>query len=276
VLVHGDDDAQKEARDRDDLRLAALGSGSDFTPFLQHLGIPALNMGFGGEDGGGSYHSIYDSIAHYERFGDPGYVYGVVQAKTTGRVSLRLAQADRLPFSLTPVAEAIGIYADEVSKLADALRKQTAETNRRLADRTYQAAADPRQTYVAPAPKPAVPFLNFAPLQNAVARLKASAKSLDAALDAAGGTDNPALDAELRTLERALTRGDGLPGRPWYIHQIYAPGRYTGYGVKTLPAVREALEQRDFSQAEQQIGVVAQVISDYAAKLDSIAARLVH
>ncbi len=279
-LVRGDDEAQKEARDRDDLRLAALGSGSDFTPFLQHLGIPSLNMGFGGEDGGGSYHSIYDSVAHFERFVDPGYVYGVVQAKTTGRVALRLAQADRLPFSVTPVAEAVAIYADQVSKLADSLRKETAETNRRLADRTFQAVADPQKTYVAPAPKPEVPFLNFAPLQNAAARLQTSAKAFDAALAKAdgrlaAGASDPALDAELRTLERALTRSEGLPGRPWYVHQIYAPGRYTGYGVKTLPAVREALEQRDWSQAERQIAVVAGVLSDYAAKLDGIAARLV-
>jgi N-acetylated-alpha-linked acidic dipeptidase len=151
-VATGDADARQEARNRDDLRLSALGSGSDFTPFLQHLGIASLNMGFGGEDGGGSYHSIYDSYDHYVRFGDPGFVYGVVQAKTTGRVVLRLAQADRLPLRLTPVAEAIGIYADEVMKLLDTTRKETEEHNRLLTDKSLQAAADPRQTYVAPAP----------------------------------------------------------------------------------------------------------------------------
>lgn len=276
--VLGSAEESKEARTRDDLRLSALGSGSDFTPFLQHLGIASLNLGFSGEDGGGSYHSIYDSIAHYTRFGDPGFVYGIVQAKTTGRLMLRLARADRLPLTVTPVAEAVARYAEQVQKLADTMREDTAETNRRLREGILVAVADPRVRYVPPAPKAEVPFLNFAPLENAVAKLQASARSLDAALarnDAAGAARQD-VDADLAGLERALTRGDGLPGRPWYIHQIYAPGRYTGYGVKTLPAVREAIEQRDFPQAEAQIGVVAEVIAAYAAKLDAIAARLPH
>ncbi len=278
VLVRGDADAQKEARDRDDLRLDALGSGSDFTPFLQHLGIASLNLGYGGENGGGSYHSVYDSFAHYVRFGDPGFVYGITQAETTGRLTLRLAQAERLPLTLTPVAEAVATYAREVTKLADDMRKQTEETNRRLHDRTFEAVADPTLTYVPPAPKEPVPFLNFAPLQNAVAKLQASAKDLDAALakfaPALAPADAARLDTDLAGLERAFTRSEGLPGRPWYVHQIYAPGQYTGYGVKTLPAVREAIELRHWSEAEAQIVVVSGVIAGYADKLDRIAKRL--
>ncbi|MEO8503657.1 MAG: transferrin receptor-like dimerization domain-containing protein [Acidobacteriota bacterium] len=277
-IARGDAEAQKEARSRDDLRLSALGSGSDFTPFLQHLGLAALNLGYGGEDGGGSYHSVYDSFAHYTRFGDPGFVYGVTMAETGGRVVLRLAQADTLPLTFTPVAEAIAKYTEEVGKLAADMRKETEETNRRLADKTDALVADPQLVYVAPQPKDAVPFLNFAPLENTSARVTASAAALDKAIAEKAGDLSPenrsALDARLRVLERALTRAEGLPGRPWYVHQIYAPGRYTGYGVKTLPAVREAIELRHWSEAETQIGVVSGVLGGYADALDQAAAMV--
>ncbi|HJW95574.1 MAG TPA: transferrin receptor-like dimerization domain-containing protein [Thermoanaerobaculia bacterium] len=263
---------KKAALNRDLIHLDALGSGSDFTPFLQHAGIAALSIGYDGESDGGSYHSIYDSFDHYVRFGDPTFDYGVVQAKTTGRITLRFADADLLPFEFTTLASTVGDYADEVSRLADDMRKSTEEQNRLLNEHVMETAADPTKTFVAPAAEGAVPYLNFAPLQNAVARLKKSADEFAKAYANALNTESPArslaLDRALQHAEQAFTRDEGLPRRPWYRHQIYAPGFYTGYGVKTLPGVREAIEQRRWSEANAQIAFVSKVIEDYAAEVD--------
>jgi N-acetylated-alpha-linked acidic dipeptidase len=271
---------RKELRDRRDLRIAALGSGSDYTPFLQHLGVASLNLGYGGEDEGGSYHSIYDSFDHYTRFGDPTFAYGVALAQTAGRALLRLAEAEVLPFEFTALSDTLGRYVTEVGKLADDLREETEETNRRLRDRTYEIAADPRQVDIPPSPRPSVPYISLAPLLNAQARVEESARAFDAAWKArmAAGPlpadAQKALDAALMSAERSLTRPEGLPRRPWFVHQVYAPGLYTGYGVKTLPAVREALEQREWSQAEEQARVVARVLEGFASHIDRATAML--
>jgi N-acetylated-alpha-linked acidic dipeptidase len=265
---------RKEARDRRDLRISALGSGSDFTPFLQHLGIASLNLGYGGEDDGGEYHSIYDSFDLYTRFKDPTFEYGIALAQTVGRAELRLAEADVLPFEFTAFADTLSRYVTEVGKLADDMRDETEETSRRLRDRTYQLAADPKQVDVPPPARPSVPYLSLAPLQNAKARVDASAKAFEAAAQArtAAGPlpveTQKALDAVLMAAEHSLTRAEGLPRRPWFVHQVYAPGFYTGYGVKTLPAVREALEQREWAQAEEQARTVAGVLEGFAAQID--------
>jgi N-acetylated-alpha-linked acidic dipeptidase len=267
-IVRDSAEDAKEARERADLRIAALGSGSDYTPFLQHLGVASLNIGFGGEDEGGSYHSIYDSFAHYTRFGDPDFSYGVALAKVGGRTVLRLAEADVLPFEFSNAAETVRRYVDEVAKLADDMRKDTEEQNRRLADKTLEIAADPREPFVPPPRRDPVPYVNLAPLRNAVAALDESAAAYRRAREARDASIPPEaqkeLDRALIATERALTRGSGLPGRPWFRHQVYAPGFYTGYGVKTLPAVREALEQRQWSAAEQQAPIVAEAIKAYA------------
>jgi len=275
TLVTGSKEAREDVVARADLRLEALGSGSDFTPFLQHLGIASLNMGYGGEEHYGQYHSIYDSYDHFLRFVDPDFSYGVLLAKTTGRAVLRLADADTLPFEFTALADSVGKYAREIEELAESMRKETAETNRLIAEKTFEAAADPRETFVTPQPKGPVPYLNFAPLQNAVAKLKESADAYAAAWKEAGEGGKPfpadrqvALDQVLLQAERTLTRPEGLPGRPWYVHQVYAPGQYTGYGVKTLPAVREAIELRQFGAADEQIGIVAGVLAGAAAHID--------
>ena len=265
---------RKEARDRRDLRISALGSGSDFTPFLQHLGVASLNLGYGGEDDGGEYHSIYDSFDLYTRFKDPTFAYGIALAQTVGRAELRLAEADVLPFEFTAFADTLGRYVTEVGKLADEMRDETEETSRRLRDRTYQIAADPKQVEVLPSPRPPVPFISLAPLLNAKARVDASAKAFEAAAQARAATGSlpvetqKALDAVLMAAEHSLTRAEGLPRRPWFVHQVYAPGFYTGYGVKTLPAVREALEQREWAQAEEQARTVAGVLEGFAAQID--------
>ncbi len=235
VVRAASDDARREARERSDLRIDALGSGSDYTPFLQHLGIPSLNLGFGGEDSGGSYHSIYDSIAHFERFGDPGFAYGVALAKVGGLTVLRLAEASRLPMTAGPLADTVSRYVQEVGKLADSERATIDEQNRKIRERSLQLASDPTQTFVAPAIKPQAPFLNLAPLLNASARLSAAATKFDGAISDAKNQSRLAsadvtqrLDAALQALEPALTYDGGLPRRPWFTHLIYAPGLLHG------------------------------------------------
>ena len=259
---------RKELRDQELIRLDALGSGSDFTPFLQHLGIASLNISYGGEDNGGSYHSIYDSFDHYTRFGDPGFAYGIVQAKTLGRLMLRLANADVLPFEYTTLANTLSRYVGEVSKLAETTRNDIEETNRLATDNTLTVAADPTKSYVAPKVEAVAPYLNFAPLQNAIAHLKHAATDYEKAV---ANVRSSSLDASLMRAEQLLTRNEGLPRRPWFRHQIYAPGFYTGYGVKTLPGVREAIEQKNWAEATQQIEVEAKVIDDYATAIDRAA-----
>jgi N-acetylated-alpha-linked acidic dipeptidase len=278
-IAQGDDKARATLRARSDLRIEALGSGSDFTPFLQHLGIAALNVGFGGEEQYGQYHSIYDSIAHFERFGDPGFDYVAKSAEVNGRLTLRLSEAEVLPFTLDRTAEAIAGYAGELTALTDGLRAAAEERGRLLADKSLELAADPLQTFVAPPALDRVPFLEFAPLQNAVALLsraaadfeKARAEAVERGLDAAARAE---LNRFLRTFERRLTTEAGLPGRPWYRHQVDAPGQYTGYGAKTLPAIREAIEQRQWEEANTQIRQIAALLDTARAAVEGMTAKL--
>jgi N-acetylated-alpha-linked acidic dipeptidase len=257
--------------------IGALGSGSDYTPFLQHLGIASLNLGYSGESGGGSYHSIYDSFDHYVRFGDADFAYAVTLAQTTGRAVLRLADADVLPFEFEGFTETVSRYVDEIVTAVDEMRKETERTNRLVDDDHYALAADPTTRYVQPASLAPVPYLDFAPLQNALARLRVSASAYDEALDPdtvrqLTVADRRAVDQILIRTERVLTRADGLPGRPWFKHQIYAPGFYTGYGVKTIPGVREAVEQRNWSLATTQIALAADTLGLFAAQIDQATA----
>jgi len=270
---------RKELRGRADVRIEALGSGSDYSPFLQHLGIASLNVGYSGEEGGGCYHSIYDSFDHYVRFGDPDFQYGVVMVRTAGHIMLRLANAEILPFEFSDFTDTIANYIKEVAKLTDDLRDGTVETNRLITDKVLVAVADPSKPYVEPKTKPEVPYLNFAPLQNALAALRRSSDNYESLhLRMVNGVGAPlskqdelALDNELLQLERFLIRAEGLPRRPWYQHLIYAPGFYTGYGVKTLPGVREAIEQRNWNEAAEQIEIAGAAIVKYAGQLDRCA-----
>jgi N-acetylated-alpha-linked acidic dipeptidase len=269
-LVGGD----SEARTRADLRIGPLGSGSDYTPFLQHLGVASLNIGYGGESGGGSYHSIFDSYDYYTRFGDPNFTYGITLAQTMGRATLRFANADVLPFRFANLVDNVAQYYEQVTALLEDTRAQTESENYLVESRAYELAADPTKTYVVPTKKSAVPYLSFAPIQNALARMKRNAQSYDEALRLRM-SDGPALDASTResldgilmSVERLMTHEEGLPGRPWFRHQIYAPGFYTGYGVKTLPGVREAIEQRRWELAEQYVGVIGDALNRVAAAL---------
>ena len=281
-ILEGSSEERKEARERADWRISALGSGSDYTPFLQHLGVASLNIGFGGEDGGGSYHSIYDSFDHYTRFGDPNFDYGIALAQVAGRVVLRFAEADTLPLDFGNFADTVGRYVQEVTKLADATRNDITERNRMLADGTYKAVYDPTETYVMPQEEalPAAPDL--APLQRALAKLQESAKNYQTAFDSpdararllSSAETQAKLDQILLGFERSMTREAGLPRRPWFKHQVYAPGFYTGYGVKTLPGVREAVEQHNWAEAVEQIALASATLERAAAEIDRATALL--
>ena len=254
-----------EATSRPDLRISPLGSGSDYTPFLQHLGVASLNVGYGGENGGGSYHSQYDSYDHYTRFGDPGFHYGITLAKTTGRMTLRLANADVLPMRFANFVDNVSMYADEVIELLDQTRTATERENELVKMNAYALAADPTQTYVPPTAKDEVPYLSFAALQNAMREIEQSANTLDGEIrrvleSGLTRAQQAAVNHELISTERLMTNDDGLPRRPWFRHQVYAPGFYTGYGVKTLPGIREAIEQRNWEEASEQIELVADML----------------
>ena len=273
-VVNGSPTARKEAMERSDLRIDALGSGSDYTPFLQHLGIASLDIGFGGESGSGSYHSIYDSFDHYTRFGDPNFEYGIALAKVGGHTVLRLADAETLPFDFTNFADTIGQYVNEVSRLADTMRDDTRTTNQLISSGMLKAVQDPTKTFVIPTIKDDVPYLNFAPLQNALAKLNKSAARFrkTSAGKSLSKDQQIQLDEILFKSERALTDSNGLPRRDWFRHQIYAPGFYTGYGVKTLPGIREAIEQRNWKEAAEEIEVVSKTIDQFAAQIDRASA----
>jgi N-acetylated-alpha-linked acidic dipeptidase len=273
-LTKGTDERKKLAKERPNLYLGALGSGSDYTPFLQHLGIAAFDVRFSGEAQGGEYHTCFDTFDHFTRFGDPGFVYGIALSKVCGRLTLRLADAEILPFDFRNAGQTYERYAGEVLKLADDLRKQTEETNRHIADGLLKLAANPTLPFFPPEPKAAVPFLNFAPLQNAIDELKAAAATYDRALQSTlksgrrlDHANTQALNQILFRSERALLNEQGLPRRPWFRHQIYAPGFYTGYGVKTLPGVREGIEQREWDETEREIGHVAAALKGYTSEI---------
>lgn len=258
-----------------DLELGALGSGSDFTPFLQHLGVSAVDLGFEGETEYGVYHSAYDSFDHFRRFVDPTFEYGVALAKVAGRIMLRASQAQLLPANETDFATSIAGYDDDLHKLADGMRAKTQELSKLLDDGVYPLATDPQKPRAAPLRTADVPYLNFAELDNAVARLQRSAKSFDreyarlaATEDGGSAAARDRLNATLTTLEQSLTDPQGLPGREWYQHVVYAPGRFTGYGVKTLPGIREAIEERHWDEANRNIGVVSRALNAYSARLD--------
>ena len=273
---------KQETRARADLRIAALGSGSDYTVFIDHLGIASLNIGFGGEDDGGIYHSIYDDFYWYTHFSDTDFTYGRALAQTGGTAVMRLADAELLPFDLDNFTATIRRYVQEVQKLAADKRDEIIERNREIEDGVFAAVNDPRRKTVPPPKETVPPFLNFAPLENGLAALQRSAERFDQSLAKISEGDGAALakaslreaNAQLIGVERALTLRDGLPGRPWFEHQIYAPGFYTGYGVKTLPGVRESIEQKDWKLADDQIVRAGKVFENASEVVGAGAAAL--
>ncbi len=268
-------DSASRASANGDLQLGALGSGSDYTPFLQHLGINSVNLGFEGEIQYGVYHSAYDSFDHFRRFVDPTFEYGVTLAKVAGRIVLRAAQADLIPVRESDFAASISAYDDELHKLADSMRSKTGELSKLLDDDSYKLAMNPDLPRAPPVRVAEVPYLNFAELDNAIVKLEQSAKAFDkeyarlsAASEPANQSRRDRVNATLAVLEQSLMDAHGLPGREWYQHMIYAPGLHTGYGVKTLPGIREAIEERRWDEANQYIGVVSRALNAYSARMD--------
>jgi N-acetylated-alpha-linked acidic dipeptidase len=269
----------KAAESGGDLPIGALGSGSDYSAFLQHLGVPSVNIGFGGEgESAGSYHSIYDSYDHFVRFDDPGLAYGAALSKTVGRLVLRVADADTPPLRFGDLATTVRGYLTDVKTLIDTRRKQDEKRAGLLASDAFKLASDPKAPVSAPPAEPPTPAIELAALENAVARLEASAKAFDAAYAAKGAglsADARAkLNASLMGIDQALLIPEGLPGRDWYKHALYAPGRFTGYGAKTLPGVREAVEERRFADANRYAGLTAAAIERFAARIDAAKAEI--
>ena len=271
---------REEIRKRADLRIPALGSGSDYTTFLQHDGVASLNFGFGGEDGGGIYHSIYDDFYWFTHFSDTDFVYGRALAQAGSTAVMRLADADLLPFEFGDFADTVQMYVKELKALAQKSQDDIRERNREIEEGVFQATNDPKRPLVPPAVEAVPPHLNFAPLENAVDALNRSAAEYRKAVEQvnAKGAARSASFAEVNKLlmasERKLTNKEGLPTRPWFKHQLYAPGFYTGYAVKTVPAVREAIELKQWKQADEAIAVVAGVLEQEAALISSAARKL--
>jgi N-acetylated-alpha-linked acidic dipeptidase len=273
---------REEIRKRADLRIPALGSGSDYTAFLQHDGVASLNIGFGGEDGGGIYHSIYDDFYWFTHFSDTDFVYGRALAQTAGTAVMRLADADLLPFEFGDLADTVQTYLKELKTLAQKTQDDIKERNREIEEGVFKATNDPKRPLVAPPVEEVPPHLNFAPLENASEALTRSAMEYHKALEQANANGGVALASASLTQvnkmliesERKLTNSEGLPNRPWFKHQLYAPGFYTGYAAKTVPAVREAIDQKQWKLADEGIGVVARVLQPEAELISAAAQKL--
>ena len=280
-ILTGDADDRRTARAGGDLPIGALGSGSDYTPFLQHLGIASLALGYGGEDDDGIYHSIYDDFYWYTHFSDTSFVYGRALAQTAGTAVLRLANADLLPYRFANLAATVKQYVKELEDLRDRRAEEITERNTQIKEGIFKATSDPRDPTFAPEAKEPAPHLNFAPLLNAVDSLAAAAKRYEQAydgwsVDSAPGVDLAAINRRLLQGERLLTDEAGLPKRPWYQHLLYAPGYYTGYGVKTMPGVREAIEQGEWDAIDREVNRLADVLNAEATAVGEMAGMLGH
>ncbi|MDP4261918.1 MAG: transferrin receptor-like dimerization domain-containing protein [Bacteroidota bacterium] len=266
TVVNADKTARSKLIGNKYIKLGALGAGSDYSPFLQHLGIASMNLGFGGENQGGEYHSIYDSYDLFVKFKDPGFQYGVALSKTAGRVTMRLADADVLPFDFSTFYKTVNDYTAELKTLLETTRAETETENKIIKEKLYDLAKDPKKQYKSPSVKEAVPFLNFSNLENALAQLKESTEEFQKLYSKASQMA-PAKQKELNDVlykaERSLINSNGLPRRSWFKHEIYAPGYYTGYGVKTLPGIREGIEQRNWTEAQENIEIVAKALQLY-------------
>lgn len=244
-----DDDERLEIENEDQFPISALGSGSDYTVFLDHLTMASLNLGFGGDSQGGVYHSTYDSFEWYTKFADGEFTHGRALSQTIGTAILRLADATILPFHFVDYARTMMTYVDELSRYYDGLDD----------------------------PEP----LDLEPVRVALSRLESAGEGYERRLvrlaDASADTVHAragrldALNKLLYTSERTLGFAGGLPKREWFKHLIYAPGLYTGYGVKTLPGIREGVEEGEWHEARAYTTRVADAIAALADQVDQAA-----
>ena len=266
---------KKKIWDEKELKLGAMGSGSDYSSFIQHAGIPSLSLGYGGEGNGGEYHSIYDSYDNFIRFKDPGFNYTHALAQTAGHAVLRMANADVLPFNFTNLYRTINGYSNELQDLLDNMRESTVMENQIIESGGYKVGNDPTKKLISPVVKSEVPYLDFSPLENALDKFKKSADDLNITFQnkVQSNSANDAFNQLLYHAEQQLLSETGLPRRSWYKHTIYAPGFYTGYGVKTMPGIREAIEQRNWKEAQEQIIIASKSISKLADYLKNAALK---
>lgn len=268
------EDAKIAADPSKTIPIEALGSGSDYSAFLEHLGLPTLDIGFGGEgSSGGVYHSRYDTFEHFDRFGDPGFVYEAVLAKTIGHMILRAADA-ALPLQHTQdFSNTVAMYLKQVKKLAQNKREAASMQAAALKDNIFALAADPTKSSGNPTALKPVPKFDFTPLDKAIVKLKSSTAAYDSALAMHGAKLTPEqrkkLWSYMQPLNQTLAPADvGLPGRHWFKNLVYAPGRFTGYGAKTLPGVREAIEEQRWDDAKKYITLTADALNAYSAQLN--------
>ena len=278
-IATGSPDAKAEARSRADLRISALGSGSDYSPFLQHAGVASLNLGYGGLDDDGIYHSVYDDFYHFTHFADTNFMYGRALAQTAGTAVLRFADADLLPYDFTDLSDTVRTYVKELQNLLTQEQDRIKEKDREIDEGVFAAVNDPRRPLLAPKVEEVPPAINFAPLENAAAALTKAAerykKAADTARPSAANAGTLAMvNARLIQSERQLTDPAGLPRRPWYRHLLYAPGFYTGYAVKTMPGVREGIEEKHYAEAEAEVLRVARGLDRETALINAAAGDL--
>jgi N-acetylated-alpha-linked acidic dipeptidase len=282
ILKAKNAEERSDLRKRNDLVVHALGDGSDYTAFQDFAGISSLNLGFGDEDDGTQYHSIYDDFYWYTQFVDKDFAYGRALSQTGGTAIMRFADADFIPVDFSPQADAIEKYEVELEKLVKDKQDEFTERNLELTEGVFKATDDPRRPLVPPPAETVPPFINLAPMKNAIVLLKKSADRYSralAAFQAKGSAALPAksletINADLERVSRLFLNDKGLPERPWFKNQIYAPGAYTGYGAKPIAAVREYLDEKKWGEAEGQVPQVAHVIENVAAGIDKAAQDL--
>jgi N-acetylated-alpha-linked acidic dipeptidase len=278
-IRRGSPAVRNEVRTRPDLRIDALGSGSDYSAFLQHAGIPALNLSFSGLDSSeGVYHSIYDDYVHFTTFLDTDFAYGRALAQTVGSLVIRFADAEVLPFQFTNLADTVQTYVTELQSLLRDRQAETRENNRQIEEGVFTALADTRRPRQQPVVESVPPSINFAPLENAAAQLTQAAERYRRSLEGSRSRLTPdiirTINKALIQSERQLTDAAGLPRRPWYRHLLYAPGYYTGYAVKTMPGVREAIEEKNYAEAEREVVRVAEALSRETALINELSSTL--
>jgi N-acetylated-alpha-linked acidic dipeptidase len=207
------------------------------------------------------------------RFKDPGFYYGVTLSQTAGRAALRMANADVLPFDFRTLYSTVTRYTKETMDLLQQTKENTEIENQLIKTNAYVLATDPTKTFIVQKVQEEVPYLDFSPLQNALTSLQKSSDSLSKKWDRAVkiNSDHNVLNKALYQAEQQLLTTTGLPRRGWYKHALYAPGFYTGYGVKTLPGIREAIEQRNWKEAQDQINMDAKAINKLSNYLMNIA-----
>jgi N-acetylated-alpha-linked acidic dipeptidase len=279
-----DTDERADLRKRGDLILEALGDGSDFTAFQDFAGISTLDLSFGDEDDGDQYHSIYDDFYWYTHFVDTDFVYGRALSQTAGSAVMRLAGAQFIPMDYAPQAEAIDKYEAELEKLLKDKQDEFTERDTQIKEGVFTATRDPRRPMLPPPLETVPPYMNFAPMKNAIGALQKSAEHYSQALASFKSKGSPALpeksltliNADLIRVSRLFLDQQGLPERPWFKNQIYAPGAYTGYGAKPIAAVREYMDEKKWAEAEAQVPRVSRVIESAAAGIDKAAEDLEH